>query len=80
MMAEQQADLCDQGERVLAMPAPGELAAAEGSETSLIYELKNVRPIELLDFTNSLLAIGEQYRAFIRRQSAPGWRTTTASS
>ena len=49
----------------------GELTAAEGTETSLIYEFHNVRPIELLDFTNSLLAIGEQYKSFIRRQGAP---------
>lgn len=31
------------------------------------YEFHNTRPIELMDLTASLLAIGEQYRSFIRR-------------
>ena len=38
---------------------------------SLIYEFHNTRPIELVDFTSSLLAVGEQYRSFIRRQGGP---------
>jgi hypothetical protein len=40
------------------------------SETeTLTYTLNNIRPVELLDLTNSLLAIGEQYRSFVRRQN-----------
>jgi hypothetical protein len=35
---------------------------------SLRYVLNNTRPVELLDLTGSLLAIGEQYRGFVRRQ------------
>jgi hypothetical protein len=31
------------------------------------YEFHNTRPIELLDLTGSLLALGEQYRNFVRR-------------
>lgn len=37
-------------------------------EAILTYVFNNTRPIELLDLTSSLLAIGEQYRGFIRRQ------------
>jgi len=33
-------------------------------EAVLTYTLNNVRPVELLDLTQSLLAIGEQYRRF----------------
>lgn len=40
-------------------------------EARLVYDFKNVRPIELLDLTASLLAIGEQYKSFIRRQGGP---------
>ncbi len=36
-------------------------------EIVFTYEFKNRRPIELLDLTGSLLAIGEQYRSFMRR-------------
>ena len=38
-------------------------------DTVFTYEFQNTRPIELMDLTNSLLAIGEQYRSFIRRKA-----------
>jgi hypothetical protein len=37
-------------------------------EASLTYVFRNTRSIELLDLTSSLLAIGEQYQSFMRRQ------------
>jgi hypothetical protein len=33
------------------------------------YTFSNTRPIELLDLTSSLLAIGEQYQSFMRTRS-----------
>lgn len=36
--------------------------------TVLVYDFKNAHPVELLDFTGSLLAVGDQYKAFIRRR------------
>ena len=53
------------------MAISGQLMKTVGPETSLVYEFHNVRPIELLDFTNSLLAVGEQYKSFIRRKGGP---------
>ena len=46
----------------------GDIAQRHKPTLSLIYEFHNTRPIELIDFTSSLLAVGEQYRSFIRRQ------------
>lgn len=43
-------------------------ALVRPEEATLTYTFENTRPVELLDLTNSLLAIGEQYRSFIRRQ------------
>ena len=43
--------------------------AIRADEAILTYVFNNTRPTELLDLTSSLLAIGEQYRGFIRRQS-----------
>lgn len=31
----------------------------------LVIEIKNTRPVELIDFTSSLTALGEQYRRFV---------------
>jgi hypothetical protein len=42
---------------------PSKIAAA-GKEVVLTYTFNNTRPIELLDLTASLLAIGDQYRRF----------------
>jgi hypothetical protein len=39
-------------------------SAAEGGEVTMTYTFNNTRPIELLDLTASLLAIGDQYRRF----------------
>ncbi len=40
---------------------------------SLVYNFKNTRPIELVDFTSSLFSLGEQYRSYVaRRQPAHG--------
>ncbi len=36
----------------------------EADEAILTYTLNNIRPVELLDLTRSLLALGEQYRRF----------------
>jgi hypothetical protein len=38
-------------------------------EAVLTYTLNNVRPVELLDLTHSLLALGEQYRRFANDHS-----------
>ena len=38
-------------------------------EAVLTYTLNNVRPVELLDLTQSLLAIGDQYRRFAEAHS-----------
>ena len=46
---------------------PG-LVATRVDDAILTYLFSNTRPIELLDLTSSLFAIGEQYRSFIRRQ------------
>jgi hypothetical protein len=45
---------------------------AKVDESALTYTLNNVRPIELLDLTASLLAIGEQYRRFAEDQFETG--------
>lgn len=50
------------------MPIRDDRIWVGGPETSLVYEFNNVRPIDLLDFTTSLLAVGEQYKSFVRRQ------------
>src|SRR5271168_1818763 len=42
---------------------PSKIAAAR-KEVVLTYTFNNTRPIELLDLTVSLLAIGDQYRRF----------------
>jgi hypothetical protein len=39
-----------------------------GGEVTFTYIFNNRRPIELLDLTSSLLALGEQYQSFTRRQ------------
>lgn len=36
---------------------------------SLIYEFKNTKPIELIDFTASLYAVGDQFRSFVARRA-----------
>jgi hypothetical protein len=42
--------------------------AARPEETTFTYIFNNTRPIELIDLTSSLLALGEQYQSFTRRQ------------
>ena len=53
----------------------GEIAPPDfqdgGPGTSLTVEIQNTRPIELLDFTAALLAVAEQFRAFVRRRAQP---------
>ena len=46
------------------------IAPTTAADTVLIYELDNSRPVELLDFTSSLLAVGESYQAFLRKQNS----------
>ena len=36
---------------------------------TLTFEFHNTRPIELLDLTGALFALGEQYRSFVRRRA-----------
>ncbi len=44
-----------------------------GQPVSLVYDFKNTRPVELVDFTSSLFSLGEQYRSYVaRRQPAHG--------
>lgn len=40
-------------------------ALASDAETKLIIEIKNERPIELIDLTESLLSVGDEYKRFI---------------
>jgi hypothetical protein len=47
---------------------PSDLLVTTETE-ALTYTFNNTRPVELLDLTNSLLAIGEQYRSYVRRQN-----------
>ncbi len=42
-----------------------------GPGTSLTVEIQNTQPIELSDLTASLLAVAEQFRAFVRRRAQP---------
>lgn len=45
-------------------------SAMTNTETApdLKFEIKNVKPIELIDLTNSLLALGNEYQNFISKQ------------
>jgi hypothetical protein len=45
-----------------------ESVMARAEDATLTYVLNNTRPVELIDLTSSLLAIGEQYKGFMRRQ------------
>jgi hypothetical protein len=46
---------------------PSEMAMRV-EEAHLTYVFNNIRPIELLDLTSSLLALGEEYQSFLRRR------------
>ena len=40
------------------------------TESVLSYEFQNQRPIDLIDLTTSLMAVGEQFRRFVHRHDA----------
>lgn len=40
------------------------------AESILIYEFQNKRPVDLLDLTASLTAIGEQFKVFVQRHDS----------
>jgi hypothetical protein len=42
--------------------------SAQPDDIVFTYDFQNTRLIELMDLTASLLALGEQYRSFIRRK------------
>jgi hypothetical protein len=52
------------------MRSIGFLTTSSTESATLVFKIDNRRPVELLDLTASLMAVGEQFKKFVRQHRA----------